>query len=257
MSEVSPITDRVRRINEKVNEIQHLREDVSRITQKQEAADKKNREFEDVRDKIREVQEQHERLMEWSEYGDRMDISLPQSEIDASIDDLVTNLRNFTSKPFEDFDDESEVKALTATFEDHRTDLSSLTDTVREAVQNNVEDDINSVERTQALLQVPDIGDDDAETTCNKYWNHLQELQKGKLENTSPDKWEKFNTEYEALEISLEAYDLSKKSEVLIWDLLDDDANVHLSDIDSETLSDLKTFEEFSNIIELRFTTQS
>lgn len=257
MSEANPITERVERIQTKTDRIQKLQDEVKKIAQKQKTADQKNREFEDVRDNIRKVQEQYERLMEWSEYGERMDISMPEPEINALIDNLATDLRSFTSKSFEDFDDDSEVRTLTTTFEDHRTSLSSRTDTVREAVQNTVEDEVDSVERTQTLLQVPDIGDDDAETTCDNYWYHLRQLQRGNLGNTSPKKWEKFNAEYEGLAISLNAYDLSEKSETLIWDLLNDDETVHLSDLDGETLSDLKTFEEFSDIIELRFSTQS
>jgi len=257
-TETAPITDRVDRIHQQAERIKNLHEDVDRIVEKQKIADAKNREFEGVESKLGEIREQYEQLMEWVEYAKRMDdIGVPQSQIEDQVNTLAQDLRDLASSDFGDFEDGSDVKDELATFEGHRETLSEIAATVRRQVQNTVETELNSVGQTLTLLEVPDIGDEDSEQTCENYRYHLRQLKNGNLDKTSPEKWSEFANKYESLNISLDAYDLSEDSKRIIWNLLDDEETVHLADLDAEALKDLKTFEDFSSIISLRFTAQS
>lgn len=257
-SETAPIADRVDRIHQKTERIKDLNEDVARIVKKQQVADAKNREFEEVESKLGELREQYEQLMEWVEYAKRMDgVEIPQSQIEDQINALAQDLRGFTSAKFEDFEDESKVKDQLDMFEGHRDLLSKIAMTVRQRVQSTVETDLNSVGQTLTLLEVPDIGDHESDQTCENYRYHLRQLKNGNLNKTSPEKWSEFSNKYESLNVSLDAYDLSEDSKHIIWNLLDDKETVHLADIDAEALEDLKTFEDFSNIISVQFKTQS
>jgi heme oxygenase len=257
-TETAPIADRVDRIHQKTQRIKDLHDDVDRIVEKQKIADAKNREFEEVESKLEEVREQYEQLMEWVEYAKRMeDIEIPQSQIEDQVNTLAQDLRDLTSAEFGNFEDESDVKDELATFKGYRETLSEIAATVRGRVQSTIEIELNSVGQTLTLLEVPDIGDEDCEQTCKNYRYHLRQLKTGNLDKTSPEKWSEFANKYESLDISLDAYDLSEDSKRIIWDLLDEEEAVHLADLDAEALKDLKTFEDFSSIISLQFTTQS
>jgi hypothetical protein len=257
-TEITPIADRVDRIHQKTERIKDLHEDVDEIVKKQKIADEKNREFEEVESKLGEVREQYEQLTEWVEYAKRMeDTEVPKSQIENQVNKFAQGLRDFTSAEFDDFEDRREVKDELTTFEGYRKDLSEVAATVRQRVQSTVDKELNSVEQTITLLEVPDIGDKDREQTCENYRYHLRQLKKGNTDNTSVKKWSEFADEYESLNISLDAYNLSEDSKRIIWNLLDDDKTVYLADLDAEALEDLKTFEDFSNIISLQFTTQS
>lgn len=256
-TETAPIVERVNRINQKTERIEDLHEDVDRIIKKQKIADQKRREFEEVKSKLEEVREQYERLMEWAEYANRMDIEVPQSEIGDQVNALAQELRDFRSAEFDDFADASDVKDQKATFEDYRESFSETAAAVRQRVQSSVETELNSVGQTLTLLEVPDIGDEEGKQTCENYRYHLRQLKNGNLNKTSPEKWSEFANTYESLNISLDAYNLSEDSKRIIWNLLDEEETVHLADLDSEALKDLKTFEDFSSIISLQFTTQS
>lgn len=257
-TETAPIVDRVDRIHQKTERIRNLHEDVDSIVEKQKNADAKNREFEGVDSKLGEIQEQYEQLMEWVEYARRMDdIEVPHSQIEHQINTLGQNLRELASAEFGDFEDESEVKDELSTFEGHREALADIASTVRQEVQSTAERELNSVGRTLTLLEVPDIGDEDTEQTCENYRYHLRQLKYGYLDKTSPEKWSKFKDRYESVNISLDAYDFTEDSKHIIWNLLDEEETVHLADLDAEALKDLKTFEDFSRIISLQFTAQS
>lgn len=257
MSSESGVADRVDRINRKTERIKDLIEEVGGIQDKQRIADQKNREFEDVDEELADTKEQYERLMEWTEYARRMKTGIPQTDVDSGVDELSRDLRQFLSQSFDDFDDASAVKGVTDTFRTHREEFAELTKTVRRNVQEAVESEMNAVDRTLSLLEVPDIGDEDDEQTCENYQYHLTRLKRGELDKTSVERWEEFQTEYESLDISLDAYDLSDDSKELIWDLLDEETTVHLADLDEVALNDLKTFETFSKIISLQFSSQS
>lgn len=256
-TETVPIAERVNRIQQKTEQIEDLHEDVDGIIEKQKIADQKDREFEEVESKLEEVREQYERLMELVEYANRMDIMVPQSEIEDQINALVQELRDFRSAEFDDFADASDVKDQKETFESYRESFSETAATVWGRVQSTVETELNSVGQTLTLLEVPDIGDEESEQTCQNYLYHLRQLKNGNLNRTSPEKWSEFADKYESLDISLDAYDLSEDSKRIIWSLLNEEETVHLADLDAEALKDLKTFEDFSSIISLQFTTQS
>lgn len=257
MSAGPGVNDRIDRIQKKTEEIEDLREDVGKIQSKQRSADKKNREFEDVDSKLKNTKEQYEQLIKWTNYAKRMRTGIPRSRIDSTVNELSRDIQKFLSSSFDDFEDAAAVKEVKETFEGHQKELANLTRIVRDNVQECAESELNAVDRTLSLLEIPDIGDEDSEQTCKDYHTHLMQLKKGKLEETSPERWEELHAAYDSLDISLDAYDLSEESKNLIWDLLDEETTIYLADLDEDALTDLKTFEIFSQKITIQFTTQS
>ncbi len=248
------VQDRIESLAEKSERAEKLAEDVDDIEKKRERASNKNDAFEDLERKIANTREQYQQLELWTEYADRMGVEIPKDGILDRRSDIERKLQSLTRKTWDDFHDASDVRDIVAEFEKHREALRDFTRAVREAVQDEVDEELEAVERTQTLLQIPDIGDDEAEKICREYRYYLNKLADGKpSDDVTPEKWESYHGKFAALDIDL-GEDLTDDAKDVIWDLLED-KTVTLAEIDEAVLDDLKTFEEFSKRLSIQFTT--
>lgn len=252
--EPESVQGRIEALTEKSERAQELTNDVQDIQQDRERAKNKNDAFRDLERKISETREQFEHLELWSEYASRMGVSIPEDDIQARQSDVERKLQELTSNTWDDFENATAVREVITEFEGHRKAFREFTTTVREAVQEHVDDELDSVDRTLTLLQIPDIGDEAAEETCDYYHYFLNKLADGKpSDDVTPDKWESHHDEFHELDIDL-GEGLSDDTKDVIWALLEDET-VTLAEIDEAVLDDLDTFEEFSKRLSIQFTT--
>jgi hypothetical protein len=252
--EEQSVQRRIRVLKEKSKRAQNLTEDLQDIQQKRERAANKNDAFDNLKRKISETREQYERLGIWAEYASRMGLGIPEDDILDRQATVERKLQSLTSKTWDDFDDATAVRAIIEELEDHRKSFREFTTTVREAVQENVDEELDSVERTLTLLQIPDIGDEEADQTCQYYQYFLNKLADGNPRNdVTPSKWESSHNQFHELDIDL-GEGLSEDAKDVIWALLEDET-VTLAEIDEAVLDDLNTFEEFSKRLSIQFTT--
>jgi len=252
--ELESVQGRVKALTDKSSRAQELTEELQRIQQKRERAANKNDAFRDLKQKVSEIREQYEQLELWSEYASRMSVSIPEDDIQTQQSDVERKLRELTSNTWDDFENATAVREVIMEFEGHRKAFREFTTTVREAVQEHVDDELDSVNRTLTLLQIPDIGDGAGEQTCDYYQYFLNKLADGKpSDDITPDKWESYHNEFHELDIDL-GEGLSNDTKNVIWALLEDET-VTLAEIDEAVLDDLNTFEEFSKRLSIQFTT--
>lgn len=252
--DIDSIEERLETLATKSEQAKELTEEVDKIFQKRERASNKNNAFEDLEQKIVETREQHRQLQLWVEYANRMDVKIPENDILDQRSDTERELKSLIDKTWDDFADATTIRDDISKFEAHRTGFRDLTRTVRESVQEYVDDELESVDRKLTLLQIPDIGDDDADQTCRNYQYYLNKLADGKpTEDVSPDKWESHRADFHDLDIGL-GQKLTDEAKSVIWSLLEDET-VTLAEIDEAVLDDLKTFEEFSERLSIQFTT--
>ncbi|ELZ41477.1 hypothetical protein C463_12377 [Halorubrum californiense DSM 19288] len=248
------VQSRIETLVNKSKEAQDLNEDLADIEKKRERASNKNDAFRDLKNKISETREQHQKLDTWSDYASRMDLEIPKDNISNLESDVERELRSLTSKGWDDFDDATAVRDVITKFENHRERFRELTSTVRETVQDDVTEELDSVDRTLTLLQIPDIGDNEAYETCRNYQYFLNKLADGKpRDDITPEKWESHHDKFHELSIDL-GDDLTGDAKDVIWSLLEDET-VTLAEIDEAVLDDLKTFKEFSRRLSIQFTT--
>lgn len=248
------VRDRIEALADKSERAKDLSDDLQDIQQKRERAKNKNDAFRGLDRKISETREQYEQLELWAEYASRMSVNIPDGDIQSHQADVERELQDLTTKTWTDFENATVVRGIIADFEDHRKAFRECTTTVRDAVQDYVARELESVERTLTLLQIPDIGDEDAKKTCDVYQYFLNKLADGKPSNdVTPDKWESYHEEFHELDIDL-GDEMSDDTKGVIWALLEDET-VTLAEIDEGVLDDLNTFEEFSKRLSIQFTT--
>jgi hypothetical protein len=253
-NEPESVQERIETLTDRGERARELTEELQDIQQKREQAASKNNAFRDLKKKISEVREQYEQLKLWMKYASRMSVCIPENDIQSRKSDVKQDLQSVTAKTWDDFDNGSTVREVISSFENHRKSFRRFTTTVREAVQENVEQELESVGRTQTLLQVPDIGDTAAEKTCRNYQYFLDKLANGEpSDDVTPSKWESHHDEFHELEIDL-GEGLGDDTKDVIWALLEEQT-VTLAEIDEAVLDDLNTFEEFSKRLSVQFTT--
>lgn len=249
------LQDRIETLVDKGEYAQELAEEVEKIQQQRERASSKNDAFRELATKVRNTREQHHQLQTWAKYATRMNVGISRNGIHDRQSQVEGDTQSLQERTWDDFENVSEIRDTITIFEDHREAFRDLTTTVREAVQNEVDDELESVDRVQTLLQIPDISDEEAEQTCRNYQYHLKKLADGKPEDdVSPDKWESYHSDFEALDIDL-GDDLTDDAKEVIWLLLEDET-VTLAEIDEAVLDDLKSFKQFSERLSIQFTTQ-
>lgn len=254
LEESESVQGRIDALTDKSEQAESLSEDLKDIQQKRERAASKNDAFRDLERKVSETSEQYEQLELWSEYAGMMSVSIPKDEIQTRQSEVERKLQELTSNTWDDFENATAVREVIREFEDHRKAFREFTTTVREAVQEHVDDELDSVERTLTLLQIPDIGDEAAKESCDYYQYFLNKLADGKpSDDVTPDKWESYHNEFHELDIDL-GEGLSDDTKDVIWALLEDET-VTLAEIDEAVLDDLNTFEEFSKRLSIQFTT--
>lgn len=252
--ETESVQQRIEALAEQSKRAKELTKELQDIKQKREQAANKNSAFSDLKRKISETHEQYEQLRLWAEYANRMSTDIPENEIEARKSDVKRKLQSLTTKTWDDFGNATAVREVITELEDHRKGFREHSRTVREAVQETVNDELESVDRTKTLLQIPEIGDEDAAQTCEYYQYFLKKLADGKpTDDVTPDKWESHHDDFHELDIDL-GEGLSDATKDVIWALLEDET-VTLAEINEAVLDDLKTFEEFSKRISIQFTT--
>lgn len=245
---------RIKALKRKSERAQELTDELQGIQQKREQAANKNDAFRDLKRKVSETREQYEQLDLWSEYAGRMGVSIPEDDIQARQSDVERKLQELSSNTWDNFENSTAVREVITEFEDHRKAFREFTTTVKEAVQEYADNELDSVDRTLTLLQIPDIGDEAGEQTCNYYQYYLNKLVDNKpSDDVTPDKWESYHDEFHELNIDL-GDELSDDTKDVIWALLEDET-VTLAEIDEAVLDDLNTFEEFSKRLSIQFTT--
>ncbi|WP_336330829.1 hypothetical protein [Haloarcula sp. CGMCC 1.2071] len=252
--EPESVQARIEALTNKSERVQELTDELQGIQQKRERAANKNDAFRDLERKVSETREQYERLELWSEYANRMGIGIPDDDIQARQSDVERKLQELTSNTWDNFENATAIREVIREFEGHRKAFLEFTNTVSEAVQKYVDDELDSADRTLTLLQIPDIGNEAAEQTCDYYQYFLNKLADGKpSDDVTPDKWESYHDEFHELDIDLGG-GLSDDAKDVIWALLEDET-VTLAEIDEAVLDDLNTFEEFSKRLSIQFTT--
>jgi hypothetical protein len=255
LEDQSTLQARIDGLAEKGRRAERLHEDVREIEQQRQTARYKNDAFEDLRSVIETSCKQYDLLRTWVEYAERMGLAVPSDEIERREAAIERDIRDLLDRSWGDFEDARAVQTTQEAFETHRDAIADLTDEVRSAVQRFVKDELESVERTITLLQIPDIGDEDDRETCEHYEYYLGKLARGApREDVTPDKWTTHHDRFHALDIDL-GENLSQAAKDVIWDLLDDETVVTLADLDEAVLDDLKTFEEFSKRLSIQFKT--
>ena len=254
------LQDRIDDLAKKSDRADELDQEVKQIEKKREQASSKNDAFRSLAKKISDTKEQHQQLRTWVEYASRMesagmDVDIPQEEVNEKRSEVRHDLRSLQDRTWDEFDDASEVRGVIDEFENYREAFRELTRGVRETCQEQVSDELESVDRTETLLQIPDIGDEQAEEICRTYRYYLDKLKDGKADSdVTPDKWESYHSKFSSLDIDL-GDDLTGEAKRVIWSLLEDET-VTLAEIDQAVLDDLKSFEEFSERLSIQFTTQ-
>jgi hypothetical protein len=252
--EPESVQRRIEALTDKSERARELTDELQGIQRKRERAANKNDAFRDLERKVSETHEQYEQLELWSAYASRMGVDIPEDDIQTRQSDVERELQELLNSTWDGFENATAVREVITELEGHRKALRGFTTTVREAVQEYVDDELDSVDRTLTLLQIPDIGDEVAEETCNYYQYFLNKLADGRPnDDVTPDKWESYYDEFHELDIDL-GEGLSDDTKEVIWALLEDET-VTLAEIDEAVLDDLNTFEEFRKRLSIQFTT--
>jgi DNA-binding ferritin-like protein (Dps family) len=251
----SPLQARIEGLVEKGQRAERLHEDVQEIEQQRQTAKYKNEAFDELQSVIEATYEQYDLLQTWVDYAKRMGLTIPTDDIESRQEAIERDIYDLLERSWADFEDAEAVGTVHDAFETHREDIKELTDEIRSDVQQFVDGELESVERTMTLLQIPDIGDEDDRETCEHYKYYLGKLARGTpRQDVTPHKWTTHHDRFHALDIDL-GENLSQAAKDVIWNLLNDETVVTLADLDEAVLDDLKTFEEFSKRLSIQFKT--
>lgn len=246
------LNDRIDVIHEKAKEAEELYEDAQQIETKRAEATKKNRAFDDLKQEFANVQGQLQSTKQWVDVAQQLGV-----EVDSKLNtDLIVEIKNyadrFSQRSYEGFENEEKIDSIQERVESKRKKLKELTREIRDDAQSIVSDLLQSVLQKETLLKIPDIGSKEDQQVCDDLKTTLKSIKRGDISFKTAEIYRKRREEYDALEISLDKYDLTNEAEEVIWNLLDDET-VTLADIDEAVLSDLKTLEEFSNKLSIQF----
>jgi hypothetical protein len=256
-SPATGITQRVAKIEDKAIQAEDIRERIEREEEQRQRAERKNRAFRKLKTEIEAIERERERLADWIKLAQALDVEIDEEEIRGTLDELERELQEFADTAYADFDDAAEVNDIRdETFDP----LSEAVQRHADRVQSNVEQECGSreeqIKRTQTALRIPDLGDPGDMEQLEEIIQFLTTIQVGELPNNAANRWERLEEQYDDIEISLDGvqtrFDLSNATIAVIRRFLDDET-VMLSELDSEVLNELQTFEEFSDRLAIQF----
>lgn len=251
------ITQRVAEIEDKASQAEDIRERIEREEEQRQRAERKNRAFRKLKTEIEAIERERERLADWIGLARALDAEIDEEEIQGTLDELERELQEFANTTYADFDEAAEVNDLRdETFDP----LSEAVQRHAERVQRYVEQECGSrkeqIKRTRTALRIPDLGDPGDMDQLDEIIQFLTDIQGGELPDNAANQWERLEEQYDDIEISLDGvqarFDLSDATTAVIRRFLDDET-VMLSELDSEVLNELQTFEEFSDRLAIQF----
>lgn len=256
-SPTAGITQQVAEIEDKASQAEDIRERIEREEEQRQRAERKNRTFRKITSEIEAIDGERERLADWIELARALDAEIDDEEIRSTIDKLERELEEFADTAYADFDDAAEVNDLRdETFDP----LSEAVQRHADRVQSNVEKECESreeqIKRTRTALRIPDLGDPGDMEQLDEIIQFLTTIQGGELPNNAANRWVRLEEQYDDIEISLDGvqsrFDLSDATIAVIRRFLDDET-VMLSELNSDVLNELQTFEEFSDRLAIQF----
>lgn len=246
------IQDRIESISDKADRVSALTKAADQIQTKRERTQAKNDGFDVLDSRINNVQEQYDQLEKWVVVAEYLDVSVNRSEIRAAAEELDSTIDSFLEKRYHDFHKRADVDDVVQSFDEHRVTLRDHTEEVQQDVQEVANRETQSVNRILSLLQIPDIGTAEDKTVCDNYQYLLEQIRLGNLNSIDLDRLAQHRDDFHSLDIGL-GDGLSEEAKDVIWSILEND-EVTLSEVSSEVLADLKSFEEFSKRLTVEFT---
>jgi len=256
-SQATGITQRVAKIEDKANQAEDIRERIEREKEQRQRAERKNRAFRKLKTEIEAIEGERKRLADWIELARALDAEIDEEKIRGTLDELKRELQEFAETAYADFEEAAEANDLRdETFDP----LSEAVQRHADRIQSNVEQECGSrkeqIKRTQTALRIPDLGDPGDMEQLDEVIQFLITIQEGELPNNAAKRWKRLEEQYDNIEISLDGvqtrFDLSNTTIGVIRRFLDDET-VMLSELDSEVLNELQTFEEFSDRLAIQF----
>ena len=246
------VSDRIEELNNKANQAEDLYKEAQKIETRRTEATKKDHAFNDLKQEFVYVENQFRSTKQWVDVAREFEI-----KVDPLLDKkLILGIKDYTDRfsqrQYTSFKDEDEINTIRRRIESKRKKIRDSTKDIRENTQSEASELLESVLQKETLLQIPDIGSEDARQVCNDLESTLKSIKRDELSPDTAEIYRRQQKEYDSLKISLDRYNLTDTTEQVIWELLDDET-VTLADIDESVLSDLKTLEEFSNKLTIQF----
>jgi hypothetical protein len=251
------IEHRVSEIKRKANQAEEIKERIEREEQQRQRAERKNRAFNKLASEIEKIEGERERLANWIELARTLEVELDKGDIQGTVEELERELQEFADTSYSDFDDAADVSDLRdKTFDPLRTAVQRHADNVQSKVEQECGSREEQIRLTRTALRIPDLGEPGDMDQLDEIVQFLTTIQNGELPSDAAQRWRRLEERYDDIEISLDGvqsrFDLSDATISVIRRFLDDET-VMLSELDSDVLNELQTFEEFSGRLAIQF----
>ena len=253
----SGIEQRVTEIERKASQAEEIKERIEREEEQRERAERKNRAFNKLASEIERIEGEQERLADWIALARALEVEINEADIQGTVEELERELQEFAATGYSDFDGAADVNDLRdETFDPLRTAVQRHADNMQGKVEQECGSREEQIRRTRTALRIPDLGEPGDMDQLDEIIRFLTTIQNGELPGNAAQQWRRLEERYDDIEISLDGvqsrFDLSDATISVIRRFLVDDT-VMLSELDSEVLNELQTFDEFSGRLAIHF----
>ncbi len=250
----SGIKARISRLSDLTDSVEDLEKEKSDIEKKRNDQRQKNNAFEELNDVISDSQSYYNNLCRAVELADVLGVSVPNQDIEQTLDKYRPKLRELDSKSFDDFTDVNEINSTRKEFEDFKEALSDHSATVKSSLTSAADDELSDVNTRETILLIPDVGTPEDANAVSTYQSKIESIKRGQI--IDAEELREAKLKYSKVDIDIETirsnYELSKDAGELLLLFLRNET-VTLADIDDGVLDELKALEEFSGKLTIQF----
>lgn len=256
------ILQRIERIKEKNQESKEIKKKERELESKKENDEDIDEQFGNVYRVLEDIDNLQKKLVQWVYLGREMGVEIDEGEINEKLGETEESLGKIKERSFDDFSEVGGVSSLREELGDHKTELTNILGNVEQSVIEECDSWTQKLNRTKTANQIPDIGGTGNDDAIENAMEFLNEVKNGSLPENASERWVELRDKYESVETarSLESvqdkYNLSDESLEVMEDFLNSET-VRLSEIDPDVLSDLRQFQEFSEQLEINFTSNN